>query len=353
MPTQFKKSWIAGVSLVIFGILTFILPAVEQSAESPNITDWGDGFWYGVVTLTTVGYGDFYPVTLTGKFLGAVFVLGSLGVLGILIGQVGQMINNYRETRRLGHHGFEGSDHVITFGWNRIVKDVVEQIRASERKIVMVTDSKQELDEIHDAFPEDDVFPVFSGYQDDKNLIYARPEQAFRIYVGLQSDADTLVTLLELKKNYPDQNFVVSVNNGDLLQTFRGTGVDHAISTDRIASALVASLIFEPDVAEYARDLISNDIDGHEGFDIQQYRIETGHELDGESYGVAFELLVKEWGVYPLGLSRRSTGEIDLEFLPEDDVPIEDGDYLLVLTDEAKERQLEQQYFGVDHGLQT
>ena len=92
-------------SLLILGL--FLLPYLEQTyaPEAANIQDVGDTVWYALVTLTTVGYGDYYPVSTPGQFVGALFVLSSLGVLGLLIGKIADLFTSYRERRRLGHHG--------------------------------------------------------------------------------------------------------------------------------------------------------------------------------------------------------------------------------------------------------
>jgi len=350
MPKNIRKSWIVAIAALVFVLVVVLIPAVEQTASDPNITTYGDAIWYAVVTLTTVGYGDFFPKTFAGKLLGSVFVLGSLGILGLLIGQIGQAIADLRERRRLGHHGFDGSEHVVILGWNGLVDDVVAQVRESDRSMVVVTDDKADIDDIHQEYPEEDVFVLYAGYADFETLELGRPEQAFRVYVGLEDDTETLLTLLEWKKRMPDQGYVVSVGSSELLRTFRGAGVTRAVSTDGIASALVASLIFEPEVAEFSRDLISADLSDQEGYDLQQYQIRAGHELDGERYGTAFESLVTDHGVIPVAISRRRGGERKLTGLPTDDTPIEEGDYLLVVTPEHAQSDLEDQYFGVKHG---
>ncbi|MBO0608728.1 potassium channel family protein [Myceligenerans salitolerans] len=56
----------------------------ERHAEGSNITNLGEGFWWAIVTMTTVGYGDFYPVTVTGRFIAAGLMLGGIALLGVV-----------------------------------------------------------------------------------------------------------------------------------------------------------------------------------------------------------------------------------------------------------------------------
>lgn len=63
-----------------------ILYGIESAAGNANITTFRDGVWTVTMIMTTVGFGDYYPVTDAGRMLGwVVFVLGALE-LGLLIG---------------------------------------------------------------------------------------------------------------------------------------------------------------------------------------------------------------------------------------------------------------------------
>jgi voltage-gated potassium channel len=62
---------------------------VEGNVPDSKITNIGDAFWWAIVTVTTVGYGDIYPVTTEGKIIAGVLMIFGIAILGILISTLG------------------------------------------------------------------------------------------------------------------------------------------------------------------------------------------------------------------------------------------------------------------------
>jgi voltage-gated potassium channel len=58
--------------------------------------DWFDGVWWAIVTLTTVGYGDYSPESFLGRWLGAFVMAGGLGAVAILTGLLADEIREAR-----------------------------------------------------------------------------------------------------------------------------------------------------------------------------------------------------------------------------------------------------------------
>lgn len=56
----------------------------EQNVDHANIHNIGDAMWWAIVTITTVGYGDFYPVTLVGRAVAVALMVGGIAILGIV-----------------------------------------------------------------------------------------------------------------------------------------------------------------------------------------------------------------------------------------------------------------------------
>lgn len=67
------------IVLLIFSSISILI--VENAPES-NIKEAGDALWWSIVTMTTVGYGDFYPVTLMGRIMAVLLMCSGIGVFG-------------------------------------------------------------------------------------------------------------------------------------------------------------------------------------------------------------------------------------------------------------------------------
>ena len=70
-----------GSSLVAFVAALAALEA-ERGAQGASITSFGDAMWWASTTMTTVGYGDTFPVTTTGRFVGVGLMVGGIALLG-------------------------------------------------------------------------------------------------------------------------------------------------------------------------------------------------------------------------------------------------------------------------------
>jgi len=95
--------------LVISSSLMYYVEHAAQPKAFPNIPA---AMWWGVVTLTTVGYGDIYPVTVLGKIAGAIIALSGIGLFalpaGILAGGFAQELQQRgKKTVHCPHCGKE------------------------------------------------------------------------------------------------------------------------------------------------------------------------------------------------------------------------------------------------------
>ncbi|WP_017618936.1 potassium channel family protein [Nocardiopsis gilva] len=73
--------------LVVFVAALAVLDA-ERGAPGSNISAFDEALWWTLVTITTVGYGDFYPVTEHGRLIAVALFIGGISLLGVVTGTV-------------------------------------------------------------------------------------------------------------------------------------------------------------------------------------------------------------------------------------------------------------------------
>ncbi len=95
--TNRKETTIASILLLLVILLTLgssIMLFIEGHSPQANIKTGGDALWWALVTISTVGYGDHYPVTDAGRILASGLILCGVGLFGMISGLITSMITS-------------------------------------------------------------------------------------------------------------------------------------------------------------------------------------------------------------------------------------------------------------------
>ena len=84
-----------GILVLEFGSLEML--NLEKDAPGANITTASDAIWYVIVTISTVGYGDQFPVTNPGRWLGALVIVVGVGIFGTFTGYLANLFLGSKE----------------------------------------------------------------------------------------------------------------------------------------------------------------------------------------------------------------------------------------------------------------
>ena len=80
--------YVVVVAIVVMVASAFVVLNAERPDPDANITTVGDALWWSMTTVTTVGYGDAYPVTLTGRLAALALMLTGIALLGVVTAAV-------------------------------------------------------------------------------------------------------------------------------------------------------------------------------------------------------------------------------------------------------------------------
>jgi voltage-gated potassium channel len=72
------------LTLIVLTVTSTMVLQFESASPDANITTGGDALWWAVVTITTVGYGDKFPVTLGGRITAVFVMVAGVGIIGAL-----------------------------------------------------------------------------------------------------------------------------------------------------------------------------------------------------------------------------------------------------------------------------
>jgi len=87
------------IAVLVLEFGSLLMLRIEQNAEGANIVSASDAIWYVLVTISTVGYGDQFPVTNAGRILGTVIIVLGVGIFGTLTGFLANAFITPRKTK--------------------------------------------------------------------------------------------------------------------------------------------------------------------------------------------------------------------------------------------------------------
>lgn len=105
------------VVTVIFG--GFGIYITESSNSEANITNLNDAIWWAIETITTVAYGEFYPVTFVGKVISTVLMFSAIGILWTVVALI---------TSKLVEKRIKGAKVDIVEETKSMIKDKIDDI---------------------------------------------------------------------------------------------------------------------------------------------------------------------------------------------------------------------------------
>lgn len=322
-----RKTKIGLIIILTYFLLLFTLVQSEKGGDGASINNLFDAVWYSLVTLSTVGYGDYYPVSITGKIIGLVFVFSSLGVLGYFISQLTVKLTQYMEDKKNGLFGTKMENHIVLIGFNKFSNHILDQLVASGVKVAVVTNEKADVESIASSFEKGKVFTLYSSFDSFENLEKVNISRAAKVFVNFEDDTKMLVYILDLKNHYKELDVIVSLNNVSFKNTFRSAGVLYAVAQDEIAAKLVASYIFEPEVAALTADLMAT-ASNKDDFDLVELKVTEGNPYLNKDYDHAFLNIRKRYSSVLLGIYQNGK----LYKNPIESLTILENDYLVIMT---------------------
>jgi voltage-gated potassium channel len=125
---------IALTLLVLVIASVFVLQFESQSPDASIKSGW-DALWYAIVTITTVGYGDYYPVTMGGRITAMFIMFAGVGIIGALASILASLLVGPSSTPDAEKAPDEQSDLSVVKELEAIRKELSDLKKMIENKI--------------------------------------------------------------------------------------------------------------------------------------------------------------------------------------------------------------------------
>lgn len=268
---------------------------VENPVQPDKFSSIPAAMWWGVATLTTVGYGDIYPVTLWGKFFAGIIAILGIGIValpsGILASGLIEEFQNLKEGY-VEKEVFEG--HILICGWNYLGTDILDKLLSEDARnaginqtLIMANIQKPQLElmkysdkEIYFvmANPLNEVNLIDKGAIDNCKSVLILPE-----FSSTKSDAESLMILLAIKKrsNETGKNIFtcVQVLDSSYRDHFVKGGADEIVCMDDFGSGITVGSIITHGLTKVVNELV----DYNEGSEIYK-SIEMPEKYSGKTF---------------------------------------------------------------------
>lgn len=278
--------------LLIVGLFSlFSCSAIFYFYESPINTDlnFADALWWGFVTCTTVGYGDYYPVTAGGRIIGIILMLVGISAFGFITAAVVSVFVENKLKEGLGLMDIKFKDHIAIVGWNNKSETILEELVQDnpEAKIVVIDEMEKLLLEYKNAFF------VHGNPTKDETLTKANIENAHTVIVVADekvanegmADAKSVLICLAVDKLNTNIHLIAEVLNEENVAHFERANVNDIIISNQMSSRVMVRSALYKNVSSALKELLTSTY-GNEIYE---------GKVDNEDIGIQFKNLVSKY----------------------------------------------------------
>ena len=203
--------------------------------------------YFTLVTVTTVGYGD-YGLTLAGQRFATVLLLGGIGVATYSFGQIVTAAIDYQQSwrSRMSRQIERMADHVIVCGLGRIGMTVCARLEDANVAFVGVDTDEAA---VHRA-EERGWMAVVGDATDDDVLRRLAACTARGLACVTDSDTENIVITLSARELNPGLVIISRADQEDTVRKIKLAGASHVISPVQSGGHLIADTILSPNLAE-------------------------------------------------------------------------------------------------------
>jgi len=319
--------------IIVIGVTGYII------IEGANFLD---SLYMVIITITTIGYGEVFPLGTGGEIFTLFIIIAGVGTVGYtLVSAVEFMIENslsgIMERRKMRKDIESMLGHYILCGYGRVGQHIADDLKDAGAHFVII-----ERDPAAAERAEALGFPVIrDDATKDECLKEAGIENAKGLVSALSGDAENLYITLTARELCPHLFIVSRCDSEESEPKLRRAGADRVISPHSIGGRRMAAMLLKPTVWDYL-DLVTRgqyiefNIENLE-WRIDDVEIQANSYLDGKSIDEAKIYSIS--GALVLAVKKRGLG---FNTKPAKDTRLDPGDFIVAIGTVDQLAKLEQ-----------
>lgn len=308
------KTTAVGIAILGLGTLGYVV--IEG-------VSFDDAFYMTVITITTIGFREVFPLSPLGRGFTVVIALTGIGVILLIASELAHAVVEADVRRLIGQRRDTSmirklSNHIVVCGFGRMGRAVVETLRHRKVPFVVVESSLERCRSL-----EDDRIPVVQGDATKEDVLRAARVDSAKTFIAcLADDAHNVFSILLARQLNPEIAIIARAVEEGSEERLQLAGADRVINPYRLGGMRLAFTALKPTVM----DFIEASLPGTSmELELAEIVVHPSSELAGKTLAGAD--VRRRFGLIVVALKRENRST----FNPGPDERIEAGDVLVAL----------------------
>ena len=291
-------------------LLTMVLGGIIlQWLEPGEISKNDNPYWWAIVTMTTVGYGDFSPATPAGRMFAVIIMFIGISLVSLLTASISSIFVAQKIREGKGLEQLNLNDHLILCGWNpnggRVLDSIQHLSGGKKKELVLINEMNEEdVTQLKNRYQQLNIHFVSGDFTQEEILNKASIFEANTVIVIPNTtgsevatyDEKTIFATLTIKSMDPNIRVVAYLLDRENLTHIKRADADEVVVGDDFSAHILASHVVDPGIPQIANQLIESNSNS------RFRRVEIPMEFISQSYSDLFDYYRKLNGSLLIGV---------------------------------------------------
>jgi voltage-gated potassium channel len=268
---------------------------ILRTLETGDIAEGEAPFWWAIVTMTTVGYGDYAPSTSEGRIFAVLVMFAGISLTAMFTAVISSIFVAKRIREDKGLEKVNVKNHIILCGWNRNADKIIDSIQylseGRRKDLVLINDLDEEtVAHLKTRYRDIQLHFVAGDYTSEQILQRASLEAADTIII-IPSDVDatiqnpdekTILATLTIKGLEPNKRLIAYLYSRENLTHIKRANADEVVISDDFGAFMLASHVMDPGIPQTLNRLLDNVSEN------RFKRVDIPNEFVGQSFDNLF-----------------------------------------------------------------